>query len=432
MTVRRRSAPRHAARPADCSLLARRGARAPVVWSFVVPVFEAPDEYLHWQYARYLHDTRQLPIYGPASPKRIRRRSTTRWSRPSPTTALPPPVDLGRRGTTQLVDPVRAALFHEHRRRLRALLADPRGAPADGADVSGHRVVVLRARRCAMARAARRCSAPASSRSCRNSPFAAQVSNDALVTTMAAATVSCMVRMMTHAVHAAARRRHGGGVGGGLSRQDQRDLSRRPGGAGVVMERGAGAATAASCRRRPGACRDHRRPWSMRNIVLYGDPFASAAMHDAVGRARSAPWPRHTSGRRSRDVDAIVRRLLRLMNVRLPMATIRCYWALGLVGLASVAQQTIAGRRCVRLALVIAAIVGTELAWSYTSTEVRSAAGPLHVRRAAGAGVADGDGARRLPGPHQRHSGSHRRRRRPRGAQRRHSRRTSSPFTIRR
>ena len=34
-------------------------------WSFVVPVFEAPDEPGHWQYARYLHDHWRLPLYGP-------------------------------------------------------------------------------------------------------------------------------------------------------------------------------------------------------------------------------------------------------------------------------------------------------------------------------------------------------------------------------
>jgi len=34
-------------------------------WSLVVPVFEAPDEPDHWQYARHLHDTWRLPIYSP-------------------------------------------------------------------------------------------------------------------------------------------------------------------------------------------------------------------------------------------------------------------------------------------------------------------------------------------------------------------------------
>ena len=34
-------------------------------WSFVVPIFEGPDEFLHWQYARHLHDRWRLPVYGP-------------------------------------------------------------------------------------------------------------------------------------------------------------------------------------------------------------------------------------------------------------------------------------------------------------------------------------------------------------------------------
>ena len=34
-------------------------------WSFAVPIFEGPDEFLHWQYARHLHDRLRLPIYGP-------------------------------------------------------------------------------------------------------------------------------------------------------------------------------------------------------------------------------------------------------------------------------------------------------------------------------------------------------------------------------
>jgi 4-amino-4-deoxy-L-arabinose transferase-like glycosyltransferase len=32
-------------------------------WSFVVPIFEAPDEQAHWQYARYLHVNKTLPFY---------------------------------------------------------------------------------------------------------------------------------------------------------------------------------------------------------------------------------------------------------------------------------------------------------------------------------------------------------------------------------
>jgi 4-amino-4-deoxy-L-arabinose transferase-like glycosyltransferase len=36
-----------------------------ILWSFAVPVFEAPDEPHHWQYAQYLHQNKKLPLYGP-------------------------------------------------------------------------------------------------------------------------------------------------------------------------------------------------------------------------------------------------------------------------------------------------------------------------------------------------------------------------------
>jgi 4-amino-4-deoxy-L-arabinose transferase-like glycosyltransferase len=34
-----------------------------ILWSFAVPVFEAPDEPHHWQYAQYLHQNKKLPFY---------------------------------------------------------------------------------------------------------------------------------------------------------------------------------------------------------------------------------------------------------------------------------------------------------------------------------------------------------------------------------
>jgi 4-amino-4-deoxy-L-arabinose transferase-like glycosyltransferase len=33
------------------------------MWSFIVPLFEAPDEPYHWAYARYIHDYGRLPFY---------------------------------------------------------------------------------------------------------------------------------------------------------------------------------------------------------------------------------------------------------------------------------------------------------------------------------------------------------------------------------
>ena len=34
-----------------------------MLWSFVIPVFESPDEQAHWQYARYVRANKKLPLY---------------------------------------------------------------------------------------------------------------------------------------------------------------------------------------------------------------------------------------------------------------------------------------------------------------------------------------------------------------------------------
>jgi len=36
-----------------------------LIWAFVVPIYEAPDEPHHWRYAHYLHENRVLPLYTP-------------------------------------------------------------------------------------------------------------------------------------------------------------------------------------------------------------------------------------------------------------------------------------------------------------------------------------------------------------------------------
>ncbi len=37
-----------------------------VLWSFMDPVYESPDEYHHWALAEYIHDHGTLPLFGPA------------------------------------------------------------------------------------------------------------------------------------------------------------------------------------------------------------------------------------------------------------------------------------------------------------------------------------------------------------------------------
>src|SRR5262249_43776180 len=61
----------HRLKQSACSLQLTRGAMSLLLasaalmisWSFVVPVFESPDEPAHWQYARYLRVNKKLPFY---------------------------------------------------------------------------------------------------------------------------------------------------------------------------------------------------------------------------------------------------------------------------------------------------------------------------------------------------------------------------------
>src|SRR4051812_10253389 len=34
-----------------------------ILWSFAVPVFESPDEAVHWQVARFINEHHRLPFY---------------------------------------------------------------------------------------------------------------------------------------------------------------------------------------------------------------------------------------------------------------------------------------------------------------------------------------------------------------------------------
>src|SRR5215467_8313330 len=55
----------HLTRAAAVLLLA--SAALLILWSFVVPIFEGPDEPAHWDYVRYLRVNKKLPVYSPFS-----------------------------------------------------------------------------------------------------------------------------------------------------------------------------------------------------------------------------------------------------------------------------------------------------------------------------------------------------------------------------
>lgn len=53
----------------DFRILMAASALCLTAWSLIVPIFEAPDEFAHWQYARHLHDRARLPTYSPTFPE---------------------------------------------------------------------------------------------------------------------------------------------------------------------------------------------------------------------------------------------------------------------------------------------------------------------------------------------------------------------------
>lgn len=52
--------------PCELRILLTFSALLLAAWSLIVPIFEAPDESAHWDYARYIHYNWRLPPYSPA------------------------------------------------------------------------------------------------------------------------------------------------------------------------------------------------------------------------------------------------------------------------------------------------------------------------------------------------------------------------------
>ena len=256
-------------------------------WSLVVPINEAPDEPAHWQYARYLRDhwraaALRARLRGsqlaaarlrPVRAVRGRRRRARRCS-------------SARRPDGDARQPGRPAAVPQHRRGLSPVLAAAAGAAAGGGDLGRHR--------------RSSCGAPASPPAGAHVGLlaallvtllpmfafrAGHVSNDALVGLLRG---GGDVGLRPPAARAVRLARRLVDVGGGRPRlpvEDQRDR------AGPAVRAGAPRRRAGRRRGgRPGLAPRRRwrlagaivAPWSIRNVVLYGDPFASEAMRHAV------------------------------------------------------------------------------------------------------------------------------------------------------
>jgi 4-amino-4-deoxy-L-arabinose transferase-like glycosyltransferase len=333
-------------------------------WSLAVPVFESPDEVHHWQYARYLHDARKLPLYGPDFVEANSPPLYYALVAPVATTSAQPPPLVWFDVNGALVVPFPPRLYHNAGGdflrywpiRFGRLISVAMSVFTvwlcwqTGLRLGGKSVAIVSASLVA---------------------FLPQftfrgtaISNDALVTTMAAATILCIVRVA------------------------QEPFTSRLGFAtAVVLSAAYLAKISAICLVAPvtltiwwtdGSARQRLirvvgvlglavlivAPWSLRNIVLYGDPFASGAMREAVGHIMSQQSLTSTYFRTTFP-SLLARSFVGLfgwMNLRLPEVYYWLFWALGLVGLVTLTIQVAARRRNVRIPLVLAAIVVLNLA----------------------------------------------------------------------
>ena len=333
-------------------------------WSAVTPVFESPDEVHHWQYARYLRDVWHLPLYTPAFVEANSPPLYYALVAPVAVDSAAPPslVWVDARGTLVLPFPPR--LYHnaggDFRRywpiRLGRLLS----------------VLMSVATVWFCWEAARRAGSRITAALCAS--FVAflpeftfrgsTISNDVLVTTMSAATMFCIVRLIGEPYSW----RIGVAAALALSSAYLTKIS------AIGLVPAVGLAlwwTGGSVRERLtrlatvlGLAGLIVLPWSARNVLLYGDPFASGAMAEAVGHIVS----RHSlfDSYFLTTFPAVLSRsfvgVFGWMNVMLPEGFYWFYWALGAGGLVCLGLQLAARRRSARLPIALAVVVLANLA----------------------------------------------------------------------
>lgn len=253
-------------------------------WSLVVPINEAPDEPAHWQYARFLHDHWRLPHYAPGFEEANSPPLAYALFAPLAVDEGGPDMALTRRVNGSDVSLVAPRIFLSTgeayglfwRQRLARLLAAAISTVTvlfvwrAGAAAGGPHVGLLAALLVALL------------------PMfafrAGHVSNDALLGCFAAAATWGMVRLVREPFAWRVAWWTSAAVGlAYLSKISAIALVPPFALALVLAAPAAGWTTRAwrvSALALAGAI---VAPWSIRNVVLYGDPFASEAMRHAVG-----------------------------------------------------------------------------------------------------------------------------------------------------
>jgi hypothetical protein len=326
-------------------------------WSLIVPINEAPDEPAHWQYARYLHDHWRLPYYAPgfeeanspplayalfapfatesASPDivRVPQPDGSVVSLAEPRTFLNTGEDYGRYW------PQRAA-------RLFACLISVATVGfvwCAGRAAAGPRTGLMAALLLALL------------------PMfsfrAGHVSNDALVACFAAAATWGMVRLLREPFSWRIACLTSAAVGLAYMSKISAIALVAPCALAIVLsEPAAGWPVRVRRLAALGVAAAIVAPWSIRNVVLYGDPFASEAMRTAVAHLIT-----DRSLFSAYFVDVFPRILTKSFigifgwaNLFLPPLAYRPYVALFALGLFGACAATLRKRLDWRLTLVLA------------------------------------------------------------------------------
>jgi 4-amino-4-deoxy-L-arabinose transferase-like glycosyltransferase len=305
-----------------------------LAWSVVVPVFEAPDEPHHWQYARYLHDHGRLPLFGPefveanspplyyllvaplASVSELPPHHAWVDAEGRVRLGIPPRFYLRRPGDGGRYRPIRAARWATCLISVGAVLftflaaREATGRAGTGL-LAGGIVAFL----------------PQFSFRGMN------VSNDALVATAGAACTCLVVRLVRRGFSWPL----GLATGVALAAAFLSKIN------AVVLALTVAAALASGdgpwptrARRLAGVLGVSvllAAPWALRNVVLYGDPFASRAMLTAVAPLVD-PKPLGSPYFREVFPDALGRSFVGMfgwLNVPLPEWAYRAFLALGVL-----------------------------------------------------------------------------------------------------
>jgi 4-amino-4-deoxy-L-arabinose transferase-like glycosyltransferase len=327
-----------------------------VAWAFVVPIFESPDEPHHWQYARYLHDEHRLPLFTSSF---VEANSPPLYYiaiAPVATPTEKPPLLVWHDPLGTLVIPFPPRFFHNaggdfHRywplRNARLItvllsLATVGFAYMTGRELTGRPSTALLT-------GALVAFLP------QFTFRGATISNDALVTTLSALTTYFIVRLLRR----------------GFTWRDGVLASVALAGAylskinaiclvpclGLALLMGPGPWMARVRRLSVmGVALAIVAPWSVRNVVLYGDPFAAQAMLTVVAdlarpKSLTSPyfWTIFPSWL-SRSFIGV----FGWFNLRLPPWVYVGYWLLGLAGLGGAALVWVRHEVDRRILLVLA------------------------------------------------------------------------------